>query len=263
MKVKFVFLLIAIALCHSLLAQAVNQKNAKGEKHGPWRELYPNSKIPRYEGQYHNGQPRGTFKYYYDDKVLKAEMVFDATNSKISRVTMYDVDGKLSAYGKYVNKEKDSVWTYYSPPGFMSYTETFKVGVLHGKKTIYYPSVKYDAKQKKWSAQQVTQEYNYVNGILNGDVREYYDNGTLKTEGTYINSNYHGEVKKYHPNGKISFLERYKHGQKHGWWFGYDMNGKEIGKRFFQDGAEFIGEGLKKKLEDLKARGVNPNDCGK
>jgi hypothetical protein len=41
------------------------------------------------------------------------------------------------------------------------------------------------------------------------------------------------------------------------------MNGKEIGKRFYQDGVEYTGEGLKKKLADLKAKAINPNDCGK
>ncbi len=231
----------------------LNKTNAKGEKHGPWKELYENSRIPRYEGQYENGKPVGTFKYYYPNKVIKAVMVFDK-NPDISRCTMYDENGKKNAFGKYVKKEKDSVWTYYSPPGYLSYKETYKIGKLHGLKTIYFPPA-----DERSSAQQIAQQFNYVNELLSGEVKEFFPDGKIKMEGVYVADKLHGEVKKYHPNGKIFFLERYKNGVRHGWWYTYDEAGREKGRTYFNNGQELKGKLLKRHLEKLKAQGIDPN----
>jgi antitoxin component YwqK of YwqJK toxin-antitoxin module len=230
-----------------------NKTNAKGEKHGPWKEFYENSKIPRYEGQYENGKPVGTFKYYYPNKVIKAVMVFDK-NPDISRCTMYDENGKKNAFGKYIKKEKDSVWTYYSPPGFISSKETYKMGKLNGEKSIYFPPA-----NERSTAQQASQAFNYVNDLLSGTFKEFYPDGTLKTEGQYVNDKMHGEVKKYHPNGKLFFLERYKNGVRHGWWYTYNETGKETARTYFHNGQELKGKLLKRHMEKLKAQGIDPN----
>lgn len=230
-----------------------NKTNAKGEKHGKWRELYDNSKIPKYEGEFINGKPVGTFTYYYPNKVVKSIMVFDK-NPDISRCTMFDEGGKKNAYGKFVKKEKDSVWTYYSPPGFVSYKETYRNGILNGEKLVFYPPV-----NERSTAQQIFQQYFYVNGILEGPVKEFFPDGKIKLDGIYKNDNFHGEVKKYHPNGKLFFLERYKNGKRHGWWMTYDESGKERARVLYQNGTEYKGRQEKKKLEELKAKGINPN----
>ncbi len=231
----------------------INKFNAKGEKHGKWRELYEDSKIPKYEGEFVNGRPIGTFTYYYPNKVLKSVMIFDK-NPDISRCTMYDENGKKNAFGKYNKKEKDSVWTYYSPPGYVSYKESFRNGLLHGEKIVFYPPA-----NERSTAQQIYQQYFYANGLLEGPVKEFFPDGKLKLDGIYKNDKFHGEVKKYHPNGKLFFLERYKNGKRHGWWLTYDESGKELGRVLFQNGKEFKGEQEKKKLEELKAKGISPN----
>jgi len=230
-----------------------NKTNAKGEKHGKWREMYENSKIPKYEGEFFNGKPVGTFTYYYPNKVLKSIMIFDK-NPDISRCTMYDETGKKNAFGKYLKKEKDSIWTYYSPPGFISYKETFRNGMLHGEKIVYYPPA-----NDRTLVQQVFQQYAYVNGILEGPVKEFFPDGKLKLEGVYRDNNFHGEVKKYHPNGKLFFHERYKNGKRHGWWATYDESGKERARVLYQNGQELKGRLQKKKLDELKAKGISPN----
>jgi antitoxin component YwqK of YwqJK toxin-antitoxin module len=76
----------------------------------------------------------------------------------------------------------------------------------------------------------------------------------------YQNDNFHGVVNKYHPNGRLSMKERYKNGKKHGWWLGYDENGKETGKRYFYEGKELKDKELQRKLAELKAKGIGPND---
>lgn len=230
-----------------------NKTNAKGEKHGKWRELHENSKVTKYEGEFINGKPTGTFTYYYPNKALKSIMVFDK-NPDISRCTMFDDDGKKNAFGKFYKKEKDSVWTYFSPPGFVSYKETYRNGILHGEKLIFYPPA-----NERSTAQQIYQQFYYVNGILEGSVKEFYPDGKLKMDGIYANDNLHGDVKKYHPNGKLFFTERYKNGKRHGWWYTFDETGKERGRVLYQDGKEFRGKAERKKLEYLKANNISPN----
>lgn len=231
----------------------LNKTNAKGEKHGPWKEFYENSKIPRFEGQYENGKPVGTFKYYYPNKVIKAVMVFDK-NPDISRCTMYDENGKKNAFGKYIKKEKDSVWTYYSPPGHVSSKETYKIGKQHGLKVVYFPPA-----NDRSTAQQPSQEFSYDNNLLSGVFKEYFPDGKLKTEGQYVNDKLHGELKKYHPNSKLFFHERYKNGVRHGWWYTYNESGKETARVYFHNGQELKGKLLKRHLEKLKAQGIDPN----
>ena len=243
-------------LCSTVNAQPQsdwNQTNAKGEKQGKWREYYENSKVPKYEGEFNNGKPTGTFTYYYPNKVLKSVMVFDK-NPDISRCTMYDEKGKKNAYGKFYKKEKDSVWTYFSPPGFVSYKETYRNGILHGEKLIFYPPA-----NERSTAQQIFQQFYYVNGVLEGPVKEFFPDGKLKMEGVYKNDKLHGEVKKYHPNGNVFFIERYKNGKRHGWWSTHNESGKETARVLFQNGQELKGRLQKKKLEELKAKGISPN----
>jgi antitoxin component YwqK of YwqJK toxin-antitoxin module len=236
------------------IAQELNQTDAQGRKQGQWVVYYEKSKVPQYEGQFKDGKPFGKFVYYYPSKKIKAVMTFD-TDGKTSRSMMYDETGYLMAFGKFVNKEKDSVWTHFTPMQTVSYTETYQLGQLHGQKTIYHLPATEGDKSKR-----IAQLYHYNKGILQGEVKEFFPDGTLKMEGTYENDKLHGVVNKYHPNGRLFIKERYKNGKKHGWWFGYDENGKETGKRYFYEGKELKDKELQRKLAELKAKGISPNE---
>jgi len=248
-----IFFTLLMTLSSLAFAQTeLNQLDSQGKKHGKWKELYPDSNIPRYEGEFNHGKPVGKFTYYYPNKVLKSEMFFDK-NPSISRCKMYDENGKLNAFGKFVNKEKDSVWTHYSPPGFVSYRESYIKGVLNGPKILYYPP------EGRNSSQQVFQQFSYEKGKLQGEVKEFFPNGVLKMQGFYKNDQLHGEVKKYHPNGKIFFLERYKNGKQHGWWSTYNEQGKELAKVYFYEGKKLEGKALENAMQYMKSKGISPN----
>jgi antitoxin component YwqK of YwqJK toxin-antitoxin module len=250
--IKHILILAFLFSSTYVLSQDLNQVDNQGRKQGKWVVLYEKSRVPQYEGQFKDGKPYGKFTYYYPSKKVKAIMQFEGI---ISRSLMYEEDGTLMAFGKYVNKEKDSVWTHFAPSGHVSYKETYVKGQLDGKKTIYY--IPEDKSQKN---QQIAQEFHYSKGKLEGEVREYFPSGVLKTEGKYVNENYEGTVKKYHPNGKLMFLERYKNNWKHGWHIGYDENGKETGRRYYWHGKELKGDKLKAHLMQLKEEGRNPNE---
>ncbi|MGF6907161.1 toxin-antitoxin system YwqK family antitoxin [Fusobacterium sp. PH5-44] len=59
----------------------------------------------------------------------------------------------------------------------------------------------------------------------NGIIRDYYDNGPLKSEKTYLNDILNGRSIEYHPNSRISSIGYYENGEKVGKWKYYDDKG--------------------------------------
>ena len=66
--------LFFFALPFTVLAQ-VNQVDSKGRKQGNWEKKYENGNL-RFTGQFKNDVPVGTFVYYYENQIKKAENVF-------------------------------------------------------------------------------------------------------------------------------------------------------------------------------------------
>ena len=52
-------------------------------------------------------------------------------------------------------------------------------------------------------------EGEYLNGILNGKGKEYYDDGKVKFEGNYLSGFRHGEGIQYYNNDKVRFEGEY------------------------------------------------------
>jgi len=254
MKIKATFLIFTSCLMMSnLFAQDINQKDASGRKQGEWVVKYENSTVAQYKGQYKDDKPYGTFTYYYTSNKVKAVMKFDK-DGKTSRIVLYHENGQPMGVGNYVNKLKDSVWTQYGPTGKISYKETYRMGVLDGPKTIYYVPAD-DSKTL-----QIAQEYVYVNGKLEGPVKEYFPNGVLKMKGMYKNEHFEGEIDYYNPSGTLSRVDRYKNNLKHGWQIAYNDKGVETNRLYFYKNKELKGEELKAKMAELKASGTNPNN---
>jgi antitoxin component YwqK of YwqJK toxin-antitoxin module len=250
---RWLFLILGFSF--GLSAQ-VNQVDAKGRKQGEWVKYYESSKVPQYIGQFKDDKPVGKFTYYYPNNKIKAIVIHDEKSGR-SESFMYHENKQLMAHGIYRNMKKDSIWSHYGPSGRISFQETYKDDVLHGKKTIYY--VPEDPLDKRAI---VAQEMNFVNGRLHGENKEYFPDGKLKKEATYVEGVYDGVVKHYHPsNGRLHLEERWKNRMKHGWWMTYDANGKELGRTYYFKNSVYEGEKLKRHLENCKKRGVHPNHC--
>lgn len=231
----------------------INETDDQGRKQGEWIKLYPNSKVPIYEGQFIDDKPTGKFTYYYPNNKIKSIVRHDHKTGR-SEAFMYTQDKQLLAHGIYINQKKDSVWTHYNFMGTLAYKETYKDDVLHGKKTVYYLPVSPEDNRNR-----IMQEIHFEEGVLNGPVKEYFPDGVLKTEGKYKDGRYDGLVKHYRPNETLDYEERWKNKNKHGWSIAYDAQGKEVVRRYYYHGEELEGKELKKHLQELKAKGINPN----
>lgn len=237
----------------TVMAQPINQTDAQGRKQGTWQKTYPKSTAFEYKGQFKDDKPTGTFTYFYPSTKVKAIITHDPKTGR-SAALMYQESGVIFARGIYRNELKDSVWEYYGPSGRLSKKETYTKDKLNGKTTIYYVSE--DPEDKRQLPAKVT---TYVNGVIEGEVIEYFESGTVKSKATYVKGVKEGIYTINHPSGKKMILERYKKGERHGWCATYDENGKETGRKYFYYGRELQGKELDEKLKQMKELGISPN----
>ncbi len=72
-----------------------NQTDEHGQKQGYWKKYYENGKL-RYRGSFLDDNPRGEFRYYYNDGALKSVMQHEPGTTR-AIVTHYysSFDGML------------------------------------------------------------------------------------------------------------------------------------------------------------------------
>lgn len=250
MRVIYIIMLSVLPL--NFYAQE-NQVDNQGRKQGDWVKYFERSRVPKYTGQFIDDKPVGKFVYYYPSNKVKSVVIHEE-NGPRSEAYFYHENKNLLAFGIYMNEKKDSVWTHYGPSERISFKETYKDGVLHGKRITYYvPEIIYD------KTVEVMREAIYKNGRLNGPVVEYFPGGGKKLEGKYKNGRFDGIAKRYHPNGRLMIKERWKNRRKHGWWISYDKSGKETGRTYYFEGERIEGEELDKMMKKFKEEGINPN----
>jgi len=222
------FLLLVLFLSPLLIqAQDENKTDAKGRKTGKWTVKYEDGKTTRYTGEFKDGKPIGEFKYYYETGELKSTLKF-RSDGKSSFAVFYHTKedgGKKMSEGKYIDQKKDSTWVYYDNSEIKTYTQEYKNDLEHGKKYIYYISGK------------LSEEFTYVNGVLEGKWGQYFEGGHRRKVGNYKEGVLWGQVSVY--NGETGKLEQemlYKKGVVHGLCTVYDEDGKMKKEVYFNNG---------------------------
>jgi antitoxin component YwqK of YwqJK toxin-antitoxin module len=189
--------------------EIINRKDKNGWKQGLWKEFYPNGMVK-------------TEVTYLDDKMS-------------GYLKEYSLKGSLVNTTKYINGviQKDApelakldVKTAYYEDGSVRYTATYRNGVAEGIQREFSPEGK------------VINAKVYVDGILTGegiidtvgrkqgDWKEYYPNGALKSKGTYLNGKRVDEWSFYFANEKLEQKGKYdKKGRAQGPWKWYYESG--------------------------------------
>jgi len=186
MKTVLTFLLATISLF--TFSQDINKTDAKGKKQGEWKKYYDNGLV-RYQGQFKDDKPYGTFNYYYETGKPSIIMNYDGN---IARTIAFYDEGKLKAKGNYVNQKKDSIWNYYSSAGY-----------------------------------KISEEL-YVNGLRQGKVVNFFEDGKIAEEKEFVNDFEDGEWIQYYEDGKIRMKATYKKGSLEGKTYYYDRCGKKM-----------------------------------
>ncbi len=223
MKPVIIVIAIPVLILFSGTTLGQNQLDDLGRKSGPWRAEYPDGKT-LYEGYFVEGKPVGMMVRYYENGAVRARMMFDSIEER-SYTTLLYKSGKPAAEGWYVNKVKDSVWTYYSEyDGTVRLTEPYKKGNVHGVAKSFYPGGS------------VSEEVNWVENKKDGPWKQYYEDGSLRLESSYRDDKLNGLYHVFFPDSTIKISGTFLNDVSHGIWKYYSEEGTESFSMEYQNG---------------------------
>ncbi len=189
-----------------------NQADDQGRKQGYWKKHYPNGEL-LYRGFFRDDKPLGKMQRFYDNGNIKAELDYSG-NSGTACATMYFRNGQPGARGKYVNRERDSVWSYYSYyTGTLSYQETYRMGRKNGPSTKFYPDG-LKAEVLHWK-----------DNMKHGTWKQFYEDSTLRLSSHYVMDQLNGTYTVYNRDQKLVLDGTYKNGKMDGDWKFFNNEG--------------------------------------
>ena len=213
------FLLLFIGL--SLICGAQNTIDKQGRKQGHWIKTDKQGhKI--FEGNFKDGHEVGVFEYFYTDGTVRLRNTFAGNDGKRCKHEAYDEKGRLVAKGEYYLKNRDGRWEFYAEDGRLIKQADYKMGVKQGLQVIYERNGdtaevltwKDNRKEGRWwkrTGKKAFLKANYKDGVLDGRLEEWNENGQLSHECNYIRGSKDGHSI-YYENGLKSIDETWQKG---------------------------------------------------
>jgi antitoxin component YwqK of YwqJK toxin-antitoxin module len=187
------------------------ERYTDGKLSGLTTYYFPDGK-PEREIMYKDGLRNGLYKRYaadgslviamqYKDDVAYAFTYQDKNKQLLpyqpiggdkAKVKSYFSNGTVSAEMEYLDGELVGSYRIYYPDGKVYYEEeNLENGLTHGRLAEYYPAGK-----KKYG-------YTYYYNNLEGPYKDFFEDGTVKEEGTGYNGSLNGSQKIYNASGKL------------------------------------------------------------
>jgi len=212
------------------LAYIKELKIVKGEapiQNGKYIEYYKNGQI-KVQGYYKEGKRDGEFKAFLRNGKSAGSVIYK--DGKIIKSTLINSmkDNASFSILTDINSSSNSheVVTDEFSNGLLKQYFTFnKDGLLDGDSRQYYE----EGDIKSISP--------FKNNIANGTFISYYQNGNIKEKHTYKNGNEEGEGIFYYENGKLEEKYFMKNGKLDGEAVNYFEDGKIKNKAIFKDGV--------------------------
>lgn len=200
-----------------------------GQYYGLYEDFWNNkTKFTQY---YDENGLNGPEVSYYDNGITKAEG-FYVNNNLSYDLKYYTLDGVLFNKNYYIN-DKIVESTFYLTDkensfDFYGKTGTFKLNIspLVSKEFSLKNGV-YDGKVIEKANQIILSETNYKNGALNGVQKFYGIHSKLDYELQYINGSKHGELRNYDENGSLKTVSNYEWDKEQGLRTSFLVNGKK------------------------------------
>jgi len=237
-----------------MLLLSQNLTDAAGKKQGPWVKKYPDGKI-MYEGTFRDDKPVGLFKRYTEEGVLLSELTYATGKDEASAVFYYG-DGTKAAEGKYVARNKEGLWKFWSAsqPHYLISEESYYNDIRHGLSVKYYPDSTL-AEKVAWDM-----------GNRTGEWLQYHPDGTVCLRAEYIAGKLEGPFSYYHPNGNLHYEGNYSGNHRTGDWMIFNEDGslKQIinykdgvasNPKLAEEETRFLDE-LEKNKDKIKVRDI-------
>ncbi|MBK7130989.1 MAG: hypothetical protein IPM74_18580 [Crocinitomicaceae bacterium] len=220
-KKIYIFLLFALVI-NKIFAQDINNN-------GYNIFYFPGGAVAS-EGMFVNGKPEGVWKAYYETGVLKSIGKKRAGLSDSTWV-FYDEQGRKTTQYEYVNDKKNGCAVKFDTLGLVVVEMFYVNDVLQGEQMWYYPNgnIKKTIQFADGQETGLAVEYNTAGNII---TEEIYDHGYLKKREEYNRLNEYGEKtgvwREYYGDGTIKSETAYRNGQKSGIEKLYNPKGKLI-----------------------------------
>ncbi|WP_372800300.1 toxin-antitoxin system YwqK family antitoxin [Lutibacter sp.] len=207
MKFKYAYLLLFCGVFIVSAQEKINQFDANGKRTGVWKKYYANKRL-RYQGQFEGGKEVGEFKFYSaQNSEHPISIKIFQENSAISIVKFFTIKGVLESEGQLNQKNRIGKWVFYHKDGKTMLSEEFYVnGLLEGVSKTYFENGK------------IAEILNYKQGKLQGNVKRYSDTGVLLDDLNYEDGKRQGIAKFYNIKGKLIYTGSYKNDEKVGKW---------------------------------------------
>lgn len=163
-------------------------------------KYYPNDTIAR-DGDLNDGRKVGCWNYYSYNGELLYEVDYSDTIIQINDSIRFKSKGVLTDFDSDGNPLHESYVIEMSSKYDCSHTDHYEVRQLH----------------TRWEAHDSI-------GRMNGFVQNFYDNGTLQSEGTMKNGLPDGVWKYYDPYGKLNQYGNYVFGKRDARWLSGDLS---------------------------------------
>ena len=220
------------------LAYIKELKIIKGEApipNGKYIEYYKNGQI-KVQGYYKKGKRDGEFKAFLRNSKNAGSVIYK--DGKIIKSTLINnmKDNASFSILTDINSSSNShkIVTDEFPNGLLKQYFTFnKDGLLDGESRQYYE----EGEIKSVSP--------FKNNVADGIFISYYQNGNIKEKHTYKNGNEEGEGLFYYENAKLEEKYFMKNGKLEGEATAYFEDGKIRNKSIFKDGVKLDEETYK------------------
>ena len=194
----------------TMFSQGVyNKLDDKGNKNGPWKGFYAETKNIKYEGTFEHGKEIGVFTFYDNTKSKRVVATREFNSKDNSAYTIfYDQFKNKVSEGKVVNKLSEGQWKYYhkASKAIMT-TENYSRGKLEGLRSVFYPNGK------------IAEEMLYKNNLKNGFYKRYTESGIIIEESNYKNDQFDGlAIFRDADDGTIVSKGKFVNGKKGGIW---------------------------------------------
>ena len=232
---------IVILIFFVITCKISSSQESENLKDGYQIFKYPNGAVSS-EGLIKNGKPEGFWKSYYVTGVKKSEG--KRTNFLLDSIWLfYDQAGDTTEKINWLYGKKNGwYYKYNKDPSHGVYIwskELFAADRKEGTAFNYYPDGKvlqtftYNAGKKEGLSKEYDKDGNLItlleytndflvsrdrinrtdkNGLKQGDWKEFYQNGRIKTEKSYKDDLVHGYYKEYDIHGKLVLTMLYENG---------------------------------------------------
>jgi len=204
--------------------QMINQRCAAGLRQGYWEAIDSRGYLV-FAGYFKDNIPVGEMRRFFPTGELRVIMYYHDNTGVNARARFFWPEGGLAAEGNYVDRARDSVWTYYiQGTQRISSRVEYSAGKRHGLEQKFYPSGR------------IADETMWKDDMKHGTWKQFFDNGQLKLVATHVNNKLEGAFTTYYPNGKIEIEGFFSNGTPDGNWVRYDDEGNYIATVKYDNG---------------------------